>query len=200
MSVAAVRGDARRLPLPDGSVDLIVTSPPYEVLAYLAGIIDADGCIRVSKDRPTRDRVTPGYHARVHVRMVERAAVDLLGATFGGSIWTHRPTAPRGRKLNVWDVSDVQAQRALEQLLPYLRIKRPQAENALALRRLRAESHRHRTKVIGQKTMTGQYGQQIITPITCLSDDFVSRCDSFYLRSRALNQVGMRGEVGGECL
>jgi len=29
MSVAILRGDARRLPLPDGCVDLIVTSPPY---------------------------------------------------------------------------------------------------------------------------------------------------------------------------
>lgn len=29
MSVVVSRGDARRLPLPDGSVDLVVTSPPY---------------------------------------------------------------------------------------------------------------------------------------------------------------------------
>src|ERR1017187_8761390 len=29
MSVAVVRGDARALPLPGGSVDLVVTSPPY---------------------------------------------------------------------------------------------------------------------------------------------------------------------------
>lgn len=29
MTVTVVRGDARDLPLPDGSVDLIITSPPY---------------------------------------------------------------------------------------------------------------------------------------------------------------------------
>ena len=29
MTAGVLRGDARRLPLPDGCVDLIVTSPPY---------------------------------------------------------------------------------------------------------------------------------------------------------------------------
>ncbi len=29
MTAVVLRGDARRLPLPDASVDLIVTSPPY---------------------------------------------------------------------------------------------------------------------------------------------------------------------------
>ena len=29
MNPLVIRGDARHLPLPDGSVDLIVTSPPY---------------------------------------------------------------------------------------------------------------------------------------------------------------------------
>jgi tRNA G10 N-methylase Trm11 len=30
VTAVVLRGDARRLPLPDASVDLIVTSPPYE--------------------------------------------------------------------------------------------------------------------------------------------------------------------------
>ena len=195
-----VRGDARRLPLPDGSVDLIVTSPPYAVVAYLAGIIDADGCIRVSRTKPYRDRATPGYHARVHVRMVQRDAIELLGETFGGHLWTQKASAARGRPLHVWDISDAAAERALDRLFPYLRVKRAQAENALALRRLQSESRQNRTKVIGHRTMTGQYGQRIVTPILCLSDDFVARCDQFYKRSRQLNSVGIGEEVGGECL
>lgn len=32
MTAVVVRGDARRLPLPDASVDLIVTSPPFYAL------------------------------------------------------------------------------------------------------------------------------------------------------------------------
>ena len=161
------------------------------VLAYLAGIIDADGCIRVSKTKPYTQRVTPSYHARVHVRMVERDAIDLLDATFGGHVWMQKPTAERGRPLYVWDISDAAAQRALIQLLPYLRVKLPQAENALALRSLQAESRQHRTKVTGQKVMVGQYGQRITSPVKCLSDEFVGQCHALYLRSRELNRVGI---------
>ena len=29
MSFEMIQGDARRIPLPDGSVDVVVTSPPY---------------------------------------------------------------------------------------------------------------------------------------------------------------------------
>lgn len=179
MTAVVIRGDARQLPLPDACV-----------LAYLAGIIDADGCIRISKEKPYRDRVTPGYHARVHVRMVEREAIDLLDETFGGHVWTQKPSLTRGRPLHVWDVSDAKAQHALTLLLPYLRVKRAQAENALALREFRSQSRYHRTKITGQKVLTGIYGQRITMPVTCLSDEFVAQCDAFYLRSRELNRVG----------
>jgi DNA modification methylase len=40
VAAVVIRGDARNLPLPDGSVDLIVTSPPY---FSLRSYIDADG-------------------------------------------------------------------------------------------------------------------------------------------------------------
>lgn len=172
-----------------GTAHIVQADP--STLAYLAGIIDADGCIRVSREKPYNNRATPGYHARVHVRMVERQAVDLLGETFGGHIWKQKPSLERGRPLYVWDISDLKAQHALEALLPYLRVKRAQAENALALRRLRGESRSHRTKVTGQKVMVGQYGQIITTPITCLSDEFVAKCDAFWQRSKELNRVGI---------
>lgn len=46
MSALIVRGDARRLPLPDASVDLIVTSPPYWALrSYTDGGQHYDGQI-----------------------------------------------------------------------------------------------------------------------------------------------------------
>jgi ubiquinone/menaquinone biosynthesis C-methylase UbiE len=53
MTAIVLRGDARRLPLPDGSVDLIVTSPPYYALrAYMDGGEAYDGQIG-SEPTPT---------------------------------------------------------------------------------------------------------------------------------------------------
>ena len=46
VSAVVLRGDAAHLPLPDGSVDLIVTSPPYFGLrSYVDGGEHYDGQI-----------------------------------------------------------------------------------------------------------------------------------------------------------
>jgi hypothetical protein len=65
-----LRGDARQLPLPDASVDL----------AYIAGIIDGEGCIQVGKTKPYKcmERTTPSYVAKVQVRMADREAIDFI--------------------------------------------------------------------------------------------------------------------------
>ena len=60
MSVILLRGDARSLPLPDESVDLIVTSPPYWSLRdyrdggeSLAGQIGSEETPQAYTCRPT---------------------------------------------------------------------------------------------------------------------------------------------------
>lgn len=47
MTAHVIRADTRRLPLPDASV-----------LGYLAGIIDADGCILITRRKPRPDAVS----------------------------------------------------------------------------------------------------------------------------------------------
>lgn len=117
-------------------------------LAYCAGVVDSDGTIGIKRltyaMRVVGDAKQPTYAARICVRQVTRDAVDVLAATFGGTVRTCKPSSPNGRPLFEWCVMDRIAGAALEQLLPYLRIKRAQAENCLALRRLIEESKRQR--------------------------------------------------------
>lgn len=108
-------------------------------LAYAAGVIDSDGCIRVTRDTwrmRNADCATPTYQARVQVKQVEREAVDLLHGMHSGYFRQEPPTARRGRPLWSWSVSSAAAGRFLTDVLPYLRIKRAQAENALEVCRL----------------------------------------------------------------
>ena len=57
MTAVVLRGDARRLPLPDGCADLIVTSPPYFGLrSYTDGGGHYDGQIG--------SEASPGERAR----------------------------------------------------------------------------------------------------------------------------------------
>lgn len=113
-------------------------------LAYCAGVIDSDGTIGVKKSsygqRVVGDRRAPGYSERICVKQVERGAVDLLKQLFGGTFYMEQPQAKARRHLYVWQVTDRNAVICLSAILPYLRIKRLQAENCLALRAVKAES------------------------------------------------------------
>jgi hypothetical protein len=109
-------------------------------LAYAAGVIDSDGYIGVQHSdyrvRVRKDSQTPTYSARIIVKQVEPQAVDLLRAMWGGYRGVQGPSAKRGRPLHAWEVHSAGAGRALEAMLPYLRIKREQAKNALEVCRL----------------------------------------------------------------
>jgi len=101
-------------------------------LAYCAGVIDSDGCVTIKKRRihETTARKSAGVNlsATVFVRQVESGAVDLLLATFGGTIRVHGPSTPGGRDLYQWAVSNRKAVAAARAILPFLRIKKKQAE------------------------------------------------------------------------
>lgn len=113
-------------------------------LAYLAGIIDADGTIGIKPStysvRILKESTQATYSERIHIRQVERPALELLAATFGGNIGIEDPNAKRGKPLYRWGQTDLKACATLRALLPYLRIKRRQAENCLALRKLKEQS------------------------------------------------------------
>lgn len=154
-------------------------------LAYLAGLIDGEGCIRVKKSKPRNDRSTPTYTAAVHVRMVDEPAIAFLSATLGGWYYKERPHS-RGRPLYCWQATGRVADAALRAVRPYLRIKGPQADVALELAVLRAGSVKHRTKVVGHRDFPNQHGAVRSVRTLAFSDEYVEQCDSLYRRCREL--------------
>lgn len=98
------------------------------ILAYLAGVIDSDGCIAVRK---AVSKWQPVYQPRVMLKQVTPQAVELIHETFGGYRFVGNATAKRGRPLMGWEVHSASAVRVCESLLPHLRIKREQALNAI---------------------------------------------------------------------
>ena len=100
-------------------------------LAYLAGVMDSDGYIGVGKKKA--GKWAANYQPRVQVKQVDTEATDLFRETFGGHLYRHEPSAERGRPLWCWQVHSAACRPVLDALLPYLRIKRNRAENALAL-------------------------------------------------------------------
>ena len=118
------------------------------LLAYLAGAIDSDGTIGIKKStyhmRRLKDAGQPTYSERTARRQVTSEITSALREAFGGSVYMTAPSAPRGRPLFSWAVTDLKACACLNTLLPFLRVKHAQALNALALRPLKIASLRAR--------------------------------------------------------
>ncbi len=120
--------ESRKLPIPSAE--------------YLAGFIDAEGCLKLTKDHFAG--WNPQYGARVQVCNTNRIVLEDLRRTFGGVI-TYQP-----RRSSRWKDSYqlVWTGRRVEPLLlavePYLRIKRRHARIVMRFIDHRKKTHRGR--------------------------------------------------------
>lgn len=135
-------------------------------LAYLAGAMDSDGCISVKRStyamRVRGDATTPVFSERVMFKQVTPEIPTLLKELFGGSLRVDNPSSPGGRRLYSWQATDLRAAECLRSLLPYLRVKRDQAENCLSLRKLKERSKKARVAK-GRGHIGGSVRPQAIT-------------------------------------
>ena len=95
-------------------------------IAYFAGLFDGEGSIAVytnKGDRSARFGITIG--------MVNPKVIEDLRLAFGGSIYKQVRT---GRPVYYWRTFGKRAELILKILLPYLRVKREEAELAIAYR------------------------------------------------------------------
>lgn len=113
-----------------------------EELAYAGGIIDGEGCISMfetsneTSQKQWRKAGDVRYRYKVVVKMVDHEACVLLMELFGGSLYWNPLSKLRGRQRFpqiTWAVSERRAAKAIRQLLPYLRVKKKQAELLLLM-------------------------------------------------------------------
>lgn len=117
------------------------------LLAYAAGVIDSDGSIGILRETHAmrHGRASQAtFSERVTIRQIEPEAVDFLHGAFGGCRSVIAAKRPNQQALQSLQLVDRQAARLLTAVLPYLRIKRAQAELCLEMRKLKEESHRAR--------------------------------------------------------
>jgi hypothetical protein len=155
------------------------------VLAYCAGVIDSDGCIGIKRNtyavRVIKDSRQPTYSERVEVRQVTPQAVHLLHRLFSGSLYVAKPSLKYGRPLITWSATDRRAAIALRFILPYLRVKKRQAQLCLRLRQLKEES----------KTARVAFGRGHIGSAP-RSRQLSKSMEELYQQIKMLNRVGTR--------
>lgn len=153
-------------------------------LAYLAGAIDADGTIGIRRStyamRKRGDASVPIYSERIALRQVTPMIPQLLQQTFGGSLYITKPSIARGRPLHSWAATDLKAATALVLLRPFLRIKAPQADNAIDLRRVKERSR--------ELMVARGRGHMGSAP---RDDNITATMDHLYVQAKELNRVGV---------
>ena len=100
-------------------------------LAYLAGIMDGDGCFALFHYKG-RNRGRFSLEVFTSIKQTQHEALDLLAYIFGGTVRLTKPSSPGGKLLYLWKRSGTHAADVATQLLPYLRLKKRQAEIVIA--------------------------------------------------------------------
>jgi hypothetical protein len=101
------------------------------LLAYTAGIVDGEGCISINRNKGSKKHK---YTFRLYVIVTNTNPwlCQFLKMQFGGSIYEVRANRDRRHALCYnWTLATEAASKFLELILPYLTIKKPQAELAI---------------------------------------------------------------------
>lgn len=104
------------------------TAEPSEVTkAYIAGIIDGEGCISIT-------RMKTGLTIHVGVTMTNPSAIVLMKSIYGGPSVYITKRAPNHKPVHMWRVQARKAERLLRDIRPYLLVKAEQCDLALSFR------------------------------------------------------------------
>lgn len=101
-----------------------------ETLAYLAGIVDADGYITIQRS-VHKGRLYFG--AKIGIAGTRREPHDLAASIWGGAVSCYYPKIAGHKPQFQWSRSGKAAAFIIGQLLPFLRVKIEQADCALRL-------------------------------------------------------------------
>lgn len=107
--------------------------------AYVAGIVDGEGSVDIYKVN------TPAHNSRYAMRLIvgitEQWLPQFLKFNFGGSVNVRESNTPKHKDCWVWSVAAIKAAKVLRLILPYLQIKKPQAELALSFQSRKVKRH-----------------------------------------------------------
>lgn len=119
-----------------------MNSSPYEVvasqidLAYLAGMVDGEGCITAVECKPNRCNKSPRFRAQLTITNTSERLINWIQKTFGGRAYvTHKPGQWKATRI-CWRImfSPGHSEQLLRAMLPYLIVKKDQAELSFKLR------------------------------------------------------------------
>lgn len=118
------------MPLEKSSVEPI----PIEILAYVAGLFDGEGCVNFVRSKNSRSLVL-----RAHIVNTDREILDFISSIFGGVVRQVTRRNDHWKTAYRLDFINRHASSFLEKIDPWLRIKSNQSTIAMGWEFLRSE-------------------------------------------------------------
>ena len=117
------------------------------ILAYAAGFFDGEGTIGINAQKPNEKngRTLTMYSLKIDIRNTNKEVLVWFKKNFNGNIKYYSIEQLRGSTYNSgkpqwrWNISSNQAKDFLEAILPYLIVKRKQAELAITFQKYRKD-------------------------------------------------------------
>lgn len=107
------------------------------LLAYMAGFVDADGSIGIVTVSKIKRCI-----AKITVTNCNYEVMNIFSDQFGGKIREKNNKNPKWRTCYEWSLTNNKAKSVVEVLLPFLKIKKEQAKLVIELQNLRAQNKR----------------------------------------------------------
>ena len=104
--------------------------PDETALAYLAGLFDGEGSVNIFKQPNKKERITPRHFLEIGIINTHKGVLQWVLETFGGRFGLEQDPARHHRTWR-WRASSSEACDVLLAILPYLRVKKEQAELAI---------------------------------------------------------------------
>jgi hypothetical protein len=96
---------------------------PKFIRSYLAGVIDGEGYIYIVYTKSTQN-----YLSGVYIKNTDKKLLDFFAKYFGGNVTFHKRAKPNHKDSYQWVCNGLKAAQLCRCVLPYLIIKRKQAE------------------------------------------------------------------------
>ena len=139
--------------------------------AYIAGIIDGEGCISITRAKRTNGEYA--YQESMSMAMTNEEAIRTISNIFGGQYFCYQYNT-KNKPEYFYKVQSGVLENILQSILPYLKVKKEQAKLALEVRQLRVQ----------RNTITQR--KDYYTP------EFQQALQTLFDKCRVLNQRGAR--------
>jgi hypothetical protein len=114
----------------DSLKNCVTIKPTEEDYAYLAGLIDAEGCFRIKRSKP-KNKPNPVYNITLEIGNTKFPIFPFLVERFGGTVSFTQPKREKSKPVANWSIHALTLSKVIPTILPWLICKKDAAQKVM---------------------------------------------------------------------